>query len=103
MTGVAGGAEQTRKVALYSGTWKVEELPWTWSYDPVATVQREITGSSTAEQKTFTFVNTKNSDLPLHAEDIVVNDFGAGAAVTGSYLNSGSINDLQNTIDYQLK
>ena len=103
MTGVAGGAEQTRTVALYSGTWKVEELPWTWSYAPIPAIQREITGSSTAEDKTFTFVNNKQSDLPLHAEDIVVNDFGAGAAVTGSYVNSGSINDLQNTTDYQLK
>ena len=45
----------------------------------------------------------KRSDLPLHAEDIVVNDFGEGTAVSGSYINSGSINDLQNTTDYQLK
>lgn len=28
---------------------------------------------------------------------------GEGAAVTGSYANSGSINDLQNTTDYQLQ
>ena len=89
MTGVAGGAEQTKKVALYSGTWKVEELSWTWSYDPIPAIQREITGSSTAEQKTFTFVNNKQADLPKHAEDIVVNDFGDGSAVTGSYINSG--------------
>ena len=103
LTGSAGAPVQSKRVALYSGKWRVEETPWTWTYVPPAAIERDITGSTDAQDKVFSFGAAKKDSMPLHAEDIVVNDFGEGAAVTGSYINSGSINDLQNTTDYQLK
>ena len=103
LTGSAGAPVQSKRVALYSGKWRVEETPWTWTYVPPAAIERDITGSTDAQDKVFSFGAAKKDSMPLHAEDIVVNDFGEGTAVSGSYINSGSINDLQNTTDYQLK
>lgn len=103
LTGSAGAPVQSKRVALYSGKWRVEETPWTWTYVPPTAIERDITGSTDAQDKVFSFGAAKKDSMPLHAEDIVVNDFGEGTAVSGSYINSGSINDLQNTTDYQLK
>ena len=103
LTGSAGAPLQSKRVALYSGKWRVEETLWTWTYVPPAAIERDITGSTDAQNKVFSFAAAKKDSMPEHAEDVVVNDFGEGAAVTGSYINSGSINDLQNTTDYQLK
>ena len=103
LTGSAGAPVQSKRVALYSGKWRVEETLWTWTYVPPVAIERDITGSTDAQNKVFSFTAAKNESVPEHAEDIVVNDFGEGAAVTGSYINSGSINDLQETTDYQLQ
>ena len=103
LTGSAGVPLQSKRVALYSGKWRVEETLWTWTYIPPAAIERDITGSTDAQDKVFSFTAAKKDSMPEHAEDVVVNDFGEGTAVSGSYINSGSINDLQNTTDYQLK
>ena len=103
LTGSAGAPVQSKRVALYSGKWRVEETLWTWTYVTPAAIERDITGSTDAPGKVFSFGAAKKESVPEHAEDIVVNDFGEGTAVSGSYINSGSINDLQNTTDYQLK
>ena len=103
LTGAAGVPLQSKRVALYSGKWRVEETLWTWTYVPPAAIERDITGSTDAQNKVFSFTAAKKDSMPLHAEDIVVNDFGEGVAVTGSYINSSSINDLQETTDYQLQ
>ena len=103
LTGSAGAPVQSKRVALYSGEWKVQEIPWTWTYAAPAVIERTITGSTDAQDKVFSFTAAKKESVPEHAEDVVVNDFGEGVAVTGSYINSSSINDLQETTDYQLK
>ena len=104
LTGKDGQDVQSKRVALYSGTWKITEIPWTWSYDiePVS-YERNITGTTAAEDKIFVFTGVKKVSAPLHAEDIVTNDFGEGTATTGSYVDSAVISDLQRTTDYQLK
>lgn len=86
LTGKDGQDVQSKRVALYSGTWKITEIPWTWSYDiePVS-YERNITGATAAEDKIFVFTGVKKVSAPLHAEDIVTNDFGEGNATTGSY------------------
>ena len=88
------GGELTKKVALYSGNWKVEETGWSWAYDSPASITRSITGSSTAQDKIFVFENQKREGLPLHHEDIVVNDFDKNSPTTSSYINTGQIKDL---------
>ena len=104
LTGKDGQDVQSKRVALYSGTWKITEIPWTWSYDiePVS-YERNITGATAAEDKIFVFTGVKKVSVPLHAEDIVTNDFGEGTATTGSYVDPAVISDLQRTTDYQLK
>ena len=81
LTGKEGLDVQSKRVALYSGTWKITEIPWTWSYDiePVS-YERNITGTTEAEDKIFVFTGVKKVSAPLHAEDIVTNDFGEGTA-----------------------
>ena len=88
------GGELTKKVALYSGKWKIEETGWSWAYDSPASITRSITGSSTAQDKIFVFENQKGEGVPLHHEDIVVNDFDKNSPTTGSYVNTGQIKDL---------
>ena len=88
------GGELTKKVALYSGKWKIEETGWSWAYDSPASITRSITGSSTAQDKIFVFENQKREGLPLHHEDIVVNDFDKNSPTTGSFVNTGQIKDL---------
>lgn len=83
LTGKDGQDVQSKRVALYSGTWKITEIPWTWSYDiePVS-YERNITGATAAEDKIFVFTGVKKVSAPLHAEDIVTNDFGEGTEIT---------------------
>lgn len=82
LTGAAGAPVQSKRVALYSGTWEVHELLWNWSYNviPPDPIRRIITGSSSQEDKVFSFGGDKKASLPSHGEDIIINDFGAGQA-----------------------
>lgn len=82
LTGKEGVSTQSKRVAVYSGTWEVHELLWNWSYNvvPPDPIRRIITGSSSQEDKVFSFGGDKKASLPSHGEDIIINDFGAGQA-----------------------
>lgn len=85
----AANKSVSKRIALYSGTWKVEETNWAWTYDkedPII-ISREITGSSSPADKEFVFNGTKLKEtdegyVPAerYGESVVRNDFGNGTS-----------------------
>lgn len=73
-----GNGTVSKKVAVYAGTWMVEEQPWSWAYTPsgATSITREI-GSEMVdndpEKLVFSFVNSQNAAAPPHDEAIIVN------------------------------
>ena len=80
----------SKTVALYSGTWKVEEIGWAWSYDHSSgAITHTIGSGSSAQEKSFIFMGSKLASeaegyvSPAHyGESVVTNDFGSGKADT---------------------
>lgn len=67
-------AEVSRRVAIYSGEWTISESEWSWAYDGTAAITRDINGSSSENDRIFTFTNTPKSKTSLHDEAVVVNE-----------------------------
>ena len=85
----ASTKSSSRRIALFSGKWKVEEIGWAWTYQHDNVIEKEITGSSSAQEKSFVFTGNKYPSTdekymsPQHyAESVVTNDFSAGTSVT---------------------
>lgn len=77
LTGIEGGGDVEKRVALPEGTWKVtENTAWSWSYN--STGSTEITQEVKTDKIEFSFSNTKkdNTTTGLHDEDIQVNEMG---------------------------
>ncbi|MGM9841501.1 MAG: hypothetical protein ACI31D_04795, partial [Candidatus Limisoma sp.] len=68
----------SQTVALFPGTWNVKETNWSWTYssDQSANgITRTIDNDSSDADRTFTFVNTKKSDVTPNSEAIIKNNF----------------------------
>lgn len=86
----AANKSVSKRIALYSGTWKVEETNWAWTYDNKEdAIIHEITGSSSPAEKAFVFKGTKLKEadegyVPAerYGESVVRNDFGNGTSET---------------------
>ena len=80
----------SKTVALYSGTWKVEEIGWAWSYDHSSgAITHTIGSGSSAQEKSFIFMGSKLASgkegyvsPEYYGESVVTNDFGSGTADT---------------------
>lgn len=84
---------------VYTGDYKVEELPWAWAYtheDPKWGHLSTVDATSDTQFLTFTFINTTNSEAPEHAESFVPNNMSVSRRVgdpkTGS-TEGGSSDD----------
>lgn len=67
-----------KKIALPAGTWKIsEDTNWSWAYSTsTSSYTREITQSTSENDRIFEFTNTLKSDTPnLRDETIIVNTF----------------------------
>lgn len=85
----AANKSVSKRIALYSGTWKVEETNWAWTYDKEDAITHEITGSSSPAEKAFVFKGTKLKETDegfvppeRYDESVVRNDFGSGTSET---------------------
>jgi hypothetical protein len=85
----AANKSVSKRIALYSGTWKVEETNWAWTYDKEDAITHEITGSSSPAEKSFVFNGTKLKETDegyapaeRYDESVVRNDFGSGTTET---------------------
>ena len=86
----AANKSVSKRIALYSGTWKVEEIGWAWSYDHSSgAITHTIGSGSSAQEKSFIFMGSKLASeaegyvSPAHyGESVVTNDFGSGTADT---------------------
>lgn len=84
---------------VYTGDYKVEELPWAWAYTHQGPKWGHLsTVEATSDTKflEFTFTNSTNSDAPEHAESFVPNNMSVSRRVgdpkTGS-TEGGSSDD----------
>ena len=85
----AASKSASKRVALYSGTWRIEEIGWAWSYSSENAVEHKVTGESSMLEKTFVFTGPKalpgdeNYLVPAnyYGEAAVTNDFGTGTVV----------------------
>lgn len=76
LTGNSTNTPVSKTIAISSGVWTVKETDWSWSYTSEnKTITREISSTSTEQEKLFSFTNASKSDAVLHDEDIVVNNF----------------------------
>lgn len=67
-----------KKIALPAGTWTIsEDTNWSWAYSTsTSSYTREITQSTSDNDRIFEFTNTLKSDTPkLRDETIIVNTF----------------------------
>lgn len=94
LTGVSGMNTVAKVVHLSEGEWKVEELSWAWTLEAVPSRSISITSSSQPQTITFPGVKKNFAEPILHAEDVVINDFGEQTTV--SSVGSGAVNLLQN-------
>lgn len=83
---------------VYTGDYKVEELPWAWAYThegPQWGHLSTVDATSDTQFLTFTFINTTNSEAPEHAESFVPNNMSVSRRVgdpkTGS--TGGGVHD----------
>ena len=77
LTGTASAETVSKKIALFSGAWKVEDLGWNWTQTPTSDSIKQIaiSSASDAEAKTVSFTYNDKAQTPKHAEGIVVNKF----------------------------
>ena len=87
----ASSKSVSKRVALYSGTWKVEEVGWAWSYKYDNALVHTVNSSSSALEKSFVFTGAKlapgdDKYMPQkhYGESVVTNDFGTGTVQTGN-------------------
>ena len=87
----ASSKSVSKRVALYSGTWKVEEVGWAWSYKYDNALVHTVNSSSSALEKSFVFTGAKlapGDDKYMsqkhYGESVVTNDFGTGTVQTGN-------------------
>ena len=92
LTGVSGMNTVAKVVQLSEGEWKVEELSWAWTLEAVPSRSISITSSSQPQTITFPGVKKNFEEPILHAEDVVINDFGEQTTV--SSVGSGAVNLL---------
>ena len=85
----AANKSVSKRIALSSGNWKVEETNWAWTYDKEDAITHEITSSSSAVEKAFVFNGTKLKETDegyapagRYGESVVRNDFGSGTSET---------------------
>jgi hypothetical protein len=70
----ADGSRLKSITLVDDGVWKIVETDWSWTYEPnVTSIQRELTISSTPEERTFEFINTPKTDTPQYGESIKIN------------------------------
>lgn len=90
----ASSRSVSKRIALFSGKWKVEELDWAWTYQGNSVVERSITGESPSSDKVFLFQRTKATEDALspkqYSESAVSNDFGSGTVVVGPSSSASS-------------
>ena len=67
-----------KEIALISdGTWRVEELNWSWAYTPTVNyIEKPLDAANTNAE--FYFENTIKEDIPIHHESIIVNKMKNG-------------------------
>ena len=80
---IAATKSVTRRIALYSGKWKIEETGWAWTYKREEGLVRQISGVTSMSEKTFVFNGSKLNEtqegyVPAenYNEATVTNDFG---------------------------
>ena len=86
----ASAKSVSRKIALFPGKWKIEEIGWAWSYEHDNAIVKEIKVSSSSKDKTFLFLGGKYQSTHenyvaapnLYDESVVTNDFSKGESVT---------------------
>ncbi len=70
----ADGSRLKNITLVDDGVWKIVETDWSWTYESnVTSIQRELTISSTPEERTFEFINTPKTDTPQYGESIKIN------------------------------
>ncbi|MBE6251300.1 MAG: hypothetical protein E7111_06540 [Bacteroidales bacterium] len=81
----AASKSTSMRVALFSGRWMVQEIGWNWTYGAHSAIERDITGSSSAQEKSFYFSSAKKTvgedgyiPAEQYSESVVTNDFGRG-------------------------
>ncbi|MGN1172866.1 MAG: hypothetical protein ACI4SO_03660, partial [Muribaculaceae bacterium] len=77
LTGEQGKNEVSRLVALTSGTWKVEETSWSWTYSdntPAESVHEVTLAGTETDETEIYFKNFKEKMAP-HAESSKTNTF----------------------------
>jgi hypothetical protein len=86
----ASAKSVSRKIALFPGKWKIEEIGWAWSYEHDNAIVKEINASSSSKDKIFLFSGGKYQSTHekyvaapnLYDESVVTNDFSKGESVT---------------------
>lgn len=74
LTGVDdAGSAVARSIALYTGTWTVEETTWSWAYNCDSTSLTHTITSQSDPLTLFEFTNTPTTPTPPHNEGIKVN------------------------------
>ena len=59
-----------RVIVLPGGWWEFKETSWSWAYEEIEPVIRQI---STDENREIEFTNTRKTELPLNSEAIITN------------------------------
>lgn len=85
----ASAKSVSRKIALFPGKWKIEEIGWAWSYEHDNAIAKEIKVSSSSKDKTFLFLGGKYQSTHekyvaapnQYDESVVTNDFSKGESV----------------------
>ena len=82
---LANQKSSSKRFAVYSGEWRIEEAPWAWSYTAFNAIERIITGVSSEAEKTFIFSAEKQPSSEegyvapnAYSESMVANDYGSG-------------------------
>lgn len=77
-----GDGTRVKHITLNTdGWWEVQETGWAWAYRPnVYSISRNLDATSEEEDRIFRFTNTVNTNVPEHAESIVVNHMQSSVA-----------------------
>jgi len=71
----ADGSRVKRITLSSDGVWKVVETGWSWTYTPdKASIQKNLTVSSTDDDRTFTFSNSHDSGTTITDEAVMINE-----------------------------
>ena len=101
----ASTKSSSRRIALFSGKWKVEEIGWAWTYNgDENAIERKVTSESSMLEKTFVFNGTKlpsddeNYLSPNHYGEASVSvDFGT-RSVTKNASSKESNSSFENIV-----